>query len=212
MKNVYTLLKEYDPSIESNADLATCEVSEPFSEGLEIRFNEPISGLELVLYNKVFTLSSTTNGIKRSYNFVENQRLRTQAITLADENKKVEFYYSDEDNCWRDAFLKVKEEIITQFSIMKAEDDPDDFIHYNDQIAEESKHISLAFDKRLFRWSSAHESYDNSHLVSEIMCHSQGIIREDMSTEIVCEMFQITKEQLAEIPLLLVAKSSFTPK
>lgn len=203
MTKLYDNLKAYNPELKSGSVLITREINDTFTNGEEILFSNSEKGLEVCLRNNVLQIASTSNGIKRSYKFIENQALRSQSISLVDEHKELEFLYSQLDDSWRDAFLKVKDEIVTHFSIMNPDDNPDDYIKLNDEDA---------FNRRLYRWSSGHESHENSSLVSEIMQYSKGIIREDMSAEIVCEMFGITKQELAEIPTLLIEKSRLLPK
>lgn len=211
MKSIYKSLKEFDPNDDTNACIVKRDVEKLFTEGTEITFIDSSEAAEVKVINDCITLSKTSNGIKSEYAFARDLTLVQQSISMTAEQKTLDFLYSESSNCWHNIILEYKDVVHTAFyTLSENGNDPDDFVFYQNGATEEKE--PLAFNRKIYRWASGHESYENSYLVSEIMQHSRGIIREDMSTEIVCEMFQITKEQLAEIPALLMTKSKQSPQ
>lgn len=207
MKNIYQSLKEFDPRNDTTARIVQRDIEKLFAEGTEITFIDSSEDAKIEVYKDCVTLSKTSSGIKSEYAFARDQKLVRQSISLIEENKTLDFLYSESSNCWHNVVLEHKDVLQTSFYVLtEGDNEPDDFVFYEQDASE-----PLAFNGRIYRWASGQESYENSHLVSEIMQYSKGIIREDMSAEIVCEMFGITKQELAEIPTIIVEKSKLLP-
>lgn len=213
MASLFTALNQFHYGQDSNSNLEVRLIEKNGIPQSEIAFCMEDEGLSAVLTSddRLF-LQMSKNGVLGSYEISSDQKIQAQLIKIQENSASLCFLMDDVKQEWNQAKLIANEKQITWFAIASPSDDPDTSIQFRTSVEDEDSVCRIAFNKKLYRWTDAYESYDNSYLVSEIMTKSKGIIREDMTTEIVCEMFQITKEQLEEIPALLIAKSKKSPQ
>ena len=211
MKNIYQSLLDYTPigQSESNLALSSHESTEFIRNSPVIQFTDNENGVEASLYtSRRLTLSRMVGSTKKaSYDFLQNGTLIAQKITLLDQDKEIKIEYLAESQKWFDVFLDVGNEVNEWYRLSPTNPDPEEHIWYNGD-PKNNPPSGLPFDGKINRWDGGHGTYNQSHHVAEVMRQSEGILFEDLDQAKVCDMFNITQEELLALPALLVQKHS----